>query len=75
MAVGAITATTITIGNFGNREPQYVAYLNGERIADRETVMNLMLSDLHEMGVASANVETDIAKDLNEIADIMNSLN
>ncbi len=75
VAVGAITATTITIGNFGNREPQYVAYLNGERIADKEAVMNLMLSDLHEMGVASANVETDIANDLNEIADIMNSLN
>lgn len=75
VVVAAITATTIITGSLDNREPQYVAYLNGERIADKDAVMNLMLSDLHEMGEASASVEADIANDLNEIADIMNSLN
>ncbi len=74
VAVAAITATTIVVGNISTHEPRYVAYLNGEKIADSNAVMNLMLSDLHEMGEASASLESDIAGDLNEMADIMNNL-
>ena len=74
VAVTAIVDTSILTGNFGHNEPEYVAYLNGEKIADSNTVMNLMLSDLHEMGAASESMESDISENFNAIADAMNNL-
>ncbi len=51
-----------------------VAYVNGQRISDRDAVMNLMFSDLNEMEEASNCIEASITNELHEIADIMGQL-
>ena len=51
-----------------------VAYVNGQRISDRDAVMKLMFSDLNEMEEASNCIEASITNELHEIADIMGQL-
>ena len=51
-----------------------VAYVNGQRISDRDAVMKLMFADLNEMEEASNCIEASITNELHEIADIMGQL-
>ena len=51
-----------------------VAYLNGQRISDRDAVMEMMLADLNDMGEASSDMQADIAASLSEMADAINNL-
>ena len=51
-----------------------MAYVNGQRISDRDAVMKLMFADLNEMEEASNCIEASITNELHEIADIMGQL-
>lgn len=74
-AIVALAATaSIMIGAIRHPNGECVAYLNGERISDRQTVMRLMFSDLGDMADASADVETVIAEDLDNIADVIETI-
>lgn len=73
IAAVAVTSS-IMVGIMRQQQGECVAYLNGQRVSDRETVMELMFSDLGDMGEASAGIDADIAIDLGDMANAINSL-
>lgn len=74
-AIAAVAVTgSIISGVMRQPEGECVAYLNGQRISDRQAVMEMMFADLNDMGEASADIQADIALNISEIADAINSL-
>lgn len=73
IAAAAVTGS-IMFGVMRQNNGECVAYLNGQRISDRDAVMEMMLADLNDMGEASSDMQADIAASLSEMADAINNL-
>ena len=68
VAVAVATTASIMIGAFRLPQGECVAYLNGQRISDKDAVMGLMFAELSEMQDASDVIDAGISSDLGEIS-------
>lgn len=72
--VVALGAAFFTDGG-GHSDGACIAYVDGKRIENPDHVVEIMRSELSAMGEASAEVQDDIATELNAFSEVMNQTN
>lgn len=75
-AAAAIAALTVSVGAWhytSTRSNVCVTYIAGTRVTDRDAVMSIIAADLACMGDAQADMEADVAEQINAFSDIIDS--
>lgn len=70
-----VALMAIPITHTFNQSGECVAYVNGIKTEDIETVTAMMQTELGEMSMASGHIESDISAQWHEMANAFNSLN